>query len=96
MASTRGRLLVLGGNPLHGSDALDSRDSNLKIDSLDSNLKIVTGVFDDGSPLERVLHILAERHAIHDEGLELVNGVLPSRLLSGMLLHGLTLEVDRF
>jgi hypothetical protein len=25
MASTRGRLLVLGGNPLHGSDALDSR-----------------------------------------------------------------------
>ncbi len=24
MASTRGRLLVLGGNPLHGSDALDS------------------------------------------------------------------------
>ena len=25
MASTRGRLLVLGGSPLHGSDALDSR-----------------------------------------------------------------------
>jgi hypothetical protein len=25
MTSTRGRLLVLGGNPLHGSDALDSR-----------------------------------------------------------------------
>ena len=25
MASTRGRLLVLGGNPLHGSDALASR-----------------------------------------------------------------------
>ena len=25
MASTRGRLLVLGGNPLHGSDTLDSR-----------------------------------------------------------------------
>ena len=25
MASTRGRLLVLGGNPVHGSDALDSR-----------------------------------------------------------------------
>ena len=25
MVSTRGRLLVLGGNPLHGSDALDSR-----------------------------------------------------------------------
>ena len=25
MASTRGRLLFLGGNPLHGSDALDSR-----------------------------------------------------------------------
>ena len=25
MASTCGRLLVLGGNPLHGSDALDSR-----------------------------------------------------------------------
>ena len=25
MASTRGRLLVLGGNPLHGSDAQDSR-----------------------------------------------------------------------
>ena len=25
MASTRGRLLVLGENPLHGSDALDSR-----------------------------------------------------------------------
>jgi hypothetical protein len=25
MASTRGRLLVLGGNPWHGSDALDSR-----------------------------------------------------------------------
>jgi hypothetical protein len=25
MASTRGRLLVLGGNPLHGSDVLGSR-----------------------------------------------------------------------
>ena len=25
MTSTRGRLLVLGGNPVHGSDALDSR-----------------------------------------------------------------------
>ena len=25
MVSTRGRFLVLGGNPLHGSDALDSR-----------------------------------------------------------------------
>jgi hypothetical protein len=25
MVSTRGRLLVLGGNPFHGSDALDSR-----------------------------------------------------------------------
>jgi hypothetical protein len=25
MSSTCGRLLVLGGNPLHGSDALDSR-----------------------------------------------------------------------
>jgi hypothetical protein len=25
MSSTRGRLLVLGGNPLHGSDTLDSR-----------------------------------------------------------------------
>ncbi len=25
MSSTRGRFLVLGGNPLHGSDALDSR-----------------------------------------------------------------------
>ncbi len=25
MASTRGRLPVLGGNPLHGSDTLDSR-----------------------------------------------------------------------
>jgi hypothetical protein len=25
MVSTRGRLMVLGGNPLHGSDALDSR-----------------------------------------------------------------------
>ena len=25
MASTSGHLLVLGGNPLHGSDALDSR-----------------------------------------------------------------------
>jgi hypothetical protein len=25
MASTRGRFLVLGGNPFHGSDALDSR-----------------------------------------------------------------------
>ena len=25
MASTRGRLLVLGGGPVHGSDALDSR-----------------------------------------------------------------------
>ncbi len=25
MTSTRGLLLVLGGNPLHGSDALDSR-----------------------------------------------------------------------
>jgi hypothetical protein len=25
MTSTRGHLLVLGGNPLHGSDALDSR-----------------------------------------------------------------------
>ena len=25
MVSTSGRLLVLGGNPLHGSDALDSR-----------------------------------------------------------------------
>ena len=24
MSSTRGRFLVLGGNPLHGSDALDS------------------------------------------------------------------------
>ena len=25
MVSTRGRLLVLGGGPVHGSDALDSR-----------------------------------------------------------------------
>jgi hypothetical protein len=68
---------------------------NFRIETLDSTLKIVAGVFDDASPLERVLHILAERHAIHDEGLELVNEVLPSRLLSRMPLQGLTLEVDR-
>ena len=54
MVSTRGRLLVLGGNPLHGSDALDSRMGaclwDLYLDKYTGD-----GRFDGGSFLGRLL-----------------------------------------
>ena len=51
------------------------RSQSFRIETLDSTLKIVSGSFDDAGPLERVLHMLAERHASHDKGLELADEV---------------------
>ena len=51
------------------------RSQSFRIETLDCTLKIVPGGFDDASPLERVLHMLVERHVSHDKELELVNEV---------------------
>ena len=51
------------------------RSQSFRIKTLDSTLKIMPDSFDDAGPLERVLHMLAERHASHDKGLELADKV---------------------
>ena len=38
-------------------------------------MKIVPDNFDDAGPLERVPHMVAERHASHDKGLEYADEV---------------------
>jgi hypothetical protein len=53
MESTRGRSLVLGGNPLHGSDALDSRMGACLWDL--SLGRTGDGRFDGGAFLGRLL-----------------------------------------
>jgi hypothetical protein len=64
MTSTRGRLLVLGGNPLHGSDALDSRmgaclwDLSLGQHTGDEKLQDCRGVFTGRREFQTVLFML--------------------------------------
>ena len=66
--------------PLMTSGVIDMKNKlqcnqSFRIKTLDVTLKIVPDSFDDAGPLERVLHMLAERHASHDKGLEFADEV---------------------
>jgi hypothetical protein len=41
--------------------------------ALDSTWEIVSSRLDDAGPLERIFHMLVERHASHDKGLKLAD-----------------------
>ena len=45
----------------------------LWVKALDSTWEIVSSRLDDAGPLERIFHMLVERHASHDKGLELAD-----------------------
>ena len=53
-------------NKLQGSQGL-------WVKALDFTWEIVSSRLDDASPLERIFHMLVERHASHDKGLELAD-----------------------
>ena len=45
----------------------------LWVKALDSTWEILSSRLDDTGPLERIFHMLVERHASHDKGLELAD-----------------------
>ena len=48
-------------------------NQDLWVKSLDSTWEIVSIRLDDAGPLERIFHMLVERHASLDKGLKLAN-----------------------
>ena len=48
-------------------------NQGLWVKALDSTWEIVSSRLDDAGPLEQIFHMLVERHASHDKGLELAD-----------------------
>ena len=74
-------LLVEAGSPLSPlmvAGVVDiehklQRSKGFRIKTLDRSLKLMSRRLDSARPLEWVLHMLVERHASHDKGLELAD-----------------------
>ena len=55
-------------------DKLQSSQS-FRVKALNATLEIVSSSLNCARPLERILHVLAERRTIHNKGLEFANEV---------------------